>query len=60
MSMKTAKMIMKGVGIALAVCSAVSMMEGCSMGMSNKSTKKMIKKAVNKMEDMADIVMSVL
>lgn len=58
--MKTTKMIMKCVGVTLAVCSAVSMIEGCSMGMSNKSTKKMIKKAVNKMEDVADIVMSVL
>lgn len=58
MSIKTTKMILKGVGVALAVCSAVSMAESCSLGMNNKSTKKMIKKAVGKMDDIADMVMS--
>ncbi len=58
MSIKTTKVMLKGIGIAMAVGAAMMMGESCMLTSSTKSSKKMIKKAVNKMEDIADTVMA--
>lgn len=58
MTNKTAKMMMKAIGATLAICSIASMAESCMMTSSSKCTKKMIKKAINKAEDIADTMMS--
>lgn len=58
MSIKSAKMMLKCVGVAMAVGAAMMMGESCMLSSSSKSSKKMIKKAVGKMEDIADTVMA--
>lgn len=58
MSNKKAMIIMKCVGGALAICSALAMtggMKACSM---SGNTKKMMKKTVNKMSDIVDAISS--
>lgn len=59
MKTKTTKIIMKSVGATLAVCSTMAMVGGCTTG-SSKSSKKMVKKAVSKLEDLADTVMEMM
>ncbi|MBR1762428.1 MAG: hypothetical protein IJ731_03585 [Eubacterium sp.] len=52
MKMNTTKNIMKGIGATLAVCSAVTMM--ASSKSAGASTKKAMKKTVNKVADVVD------
>lgn len=56
MKMNTTKNIMKGIGGVLAVCSAVTMM--ASTKTSGASTKKVMKKTVDKVADVVDTLTS--
>ena len=58
MKKKTANII-KGVGVAMAVGSAVAA-ASASMGQNSKSTKKTMQKAVNKVSDFVDTVSSLM
>ncbi len=57
MKKKTANI--KGVGVAMAVGSAVAA-ASASMGQNSKSTKKTMQKAVNKVSDFVDTVSSLM
>ncbi len=56
MKTATSKMIMKGVGATLAVCSALAMASGTKSAPS--STKKAVKKTANKVAGMVDAISS--
>ncbi|WP_178666843.1 hypothetical protein [uncultured Eubacterium sp.] len=56
MNSKSAKMVMKCVGTTLAICSALAIAGGCTASSGSTSTKKFIKKTVNKMSDIVDAV----
>lgn len=58
MSMKTAKIMMKCIGGTLAVCSAVAMAGGCVANSGSSSTKKTMKKTMNRITDFVDTVSS--
>lgn len=58
MKMKTTKAMLKCVGATLAVCSAVTMLEGTMV--SSSSTKKMVKKTANKVADIVDTVTALM
>lgn len=58
MKMKTTKAMLKCVGATLAVCSAVTMLEGTMV--SSTSTKKMVKKTANKVADIVDTVCAIM
>lgn len=55
MSCKTSKTVMKCVGATLAICSAMAVMGGCK-ATSSSSAKKSMKKTVNKLADIVDMV----
>lgn len=54
MKVNTSKVIMKGVGVTLAVCSALAM--ASSTKPANPIAKKAVKKTVNKVADVVDAV----
>lgn len=54
MKNSTTKMMMKCVGATLAVCSAVTMLEGTKMN--GNSAKKAVKKTASKVADIVDTV----
>ncbi len=54
MKTATTKTMMKCVGAALAVCSAVTMLEGTKM--KSTSAKKAVKKTANKVVDIVDTI----
>ena len=56
MSIKASKMMMKCVGATLALCSAMALAGGCCSRSS--STKKFMKKTMNKMSDVVDTLAS--
>lgn len=56
MSNKKAMTIMKCVGGTLAICSALAMVGGTKTSGMSGSTKKMMKKTVNKMSDIVDTI----
>ncbi len=57
MKSNTTKAVMKCVGATLAVCSAVAMASGSKM-MGSNSTKKTMKKTINKVADVVDSISS--
>lgn len=58
MSNKRSMVIMKCVGGTLAICSALAMAGGMKTSSMSGSTKKMLKKTVNKMSDIVDTISS--
>lgn len=58
MSNKKSMVIMKCVGGTLAICSALAMAGGMKTSSMSGSTKKMLKKTVNKMSDIVDTISS--
>ena len=56
MKTNTSKMIMKGVGATLAVCSALAM--ASSSRAASLGTKKAVKKTANKIADVVDSISS--
>lgn len=58
MSIKASKMMMKCVGATLALCSAMALAGGCCCKSSSPSTKKFMKKTMNKMSDVVDTLAS--
>ena len=58
MSNKKAMIVMKCVGGTLAICSALAMAGGMKTSTMSGSTKKMMKKTVNKMSDIGDAISS--
>ncbi len=57
MSIKASKMMMKCVGATLALCSAMAIAGGCCCS-GSLSTKKFMKKTMNKMSDVVDTLAS--
>ncbi len=56
MSNKKSMIIMKCVGGTLAICSALAMVGGTKSATMSGSTKKIMKKTVNKMSDIVDTI----
>lgn len=56
MSNKKSMIIMKCVGGTLAICSALAMVGGTKSATMSGSTKKIMKKTVNKMSDIVDAI----
>lgn len=54
MKINTTKNMMKIVGATLAVCSAMTMLEGSKM--SSSTAKKAVKKTANKVADVVDMM----
>lgn len=52
--MKVSKTMMKMVGATLAVCSAMTMLEGSNMG--SKTAKKAVKKTANRVAGIVDTI----
>lgn len=58
MKNSTTKMMMKAVGATLAICSAMTMIEGCKMSSCN--AKKAVKKTAKRVEDIVDMMSSIM
>lgn len=55
MSCKASKNVMKCVGATLALCSAIAVLGGCKVTPSS-SAKKSMKKTINKLSDIVDMI----
>lgn len=58
MKISTTKMMMKAVGTTLAVCSAITMLEGTKMNSNN--AKKVVKKTANRVADIVDTISAIM
>ena len=58
MNVKTSKIMMKCIGATLALCSVAAVAGSCCSNYTSSSTKKFMKKTMNKMSDIADTVAS--
>lgn len=58
MNVKTSRIMMKCVGATLAICSVMAVAGGCCSNSTSSSTKKFMKKTMNKMSDIVDTVAS--
>ena len=54
MNVKTSRIMMKCVGATLALCSVAAVAGSCCTNSTSSSTKKFMKKTMNKMSDIAD------
>lgn len=59
MKMKTSKMVMKCIGVTLAICSILSMVDSSDM-LCTSSTKKTMKKTINRFADVVDSIATML
>lgn len=58
MNVKTSRIMMKCIGATLALCSVMAVAGSCCSNSASSSTKKFMKKTMNKMSDIADTVAS--